>query len=407
MALVFDLFVEAKIIPQESIEKRCEFLTEASSSIVASSRVSDPDMGVQLAIRLLLPHLTMTAAPLRGEFAAAIANILEHYTPMTDQYARTTLSLCIPVLSTVGKQSKNRQRQWQRTLLDGCVCVLIQLYRKFEQQCDHSQTVDMTLLLLEGIDMESDLLPQAWLGTCYRFLEAECSKTCLPLLQVMSSSSNEEAPNPDPYLITKADAMSIVIERYLLSAAASTGGKSEATSTEHRSPSDGLPASALLLVNAVEMFKLFVADKDHHELAKQIAAFLSKCILSSTSTSMCLRLWVLRVARSLIEKGTGGIFDPSVVTTLLQHISIVKSWSEITRGDSNTGNEECIGSVSDINAIQLCFHGLLLNAVCNQNVMKKKNRTNALQQLESTRHRGLYSETSVQTRKELVRNMLH
>lgn len=375
MALVFDLFVEAKIIPKESMEKRCEFLIEASSSIVASSRVSNADIGVQLAIRLLLPHVTMTASPLRGEFAAAISNILEHYTPTTDYYARTALSLCIPLLSKTESQSKNIQRQWQRILLDGCISVMIQLYRKYERQRDHNETVDMTLLLLEGVDFESDVLPQPWLGTCYRLLEAECFKTILILLQVMASSSTrnindtEEAQQYDPFFIMKAESMSKVIERYIsTTTAAITDGESDARSPYQRNPTDRLPAVATLLADVVEMFTLSLSNRDHHEIAKHITTVLSKC---NSSYSICLRWWLLRVARCLMELEIDDLFDSSGVTTLLQHLSEVKSCSEIaTLGDSN--NVQYVGEVSELSDMQSCFHGLLLKSMCRQNAMKQK-----------------------------------
>jgi hypothetical protein len=412
MALVFELFVESKIIKQEWIEKRSEFLIEASSSIVASSRVSDPDIGVQLAIRLLLPHITMIASPLRGEFAAAISNILEHYTPTTEYYARTALSLCIPVISKTENQSKHIQCQWQRMLLDGCVSVLVQLYRKYELQRNHNQTVDVTVLLLDGVDLESDVLPQPWLGTCYRLLEAECFKTILTLLQAMASSSvtedndTEVEQHADPFVVARAEPMSKVIEQYISSTTANTGGKSDARSAYQRNPADRLPAVALLLVNVIEMCTLFLSDTNHHELAKHITTFLSKCNSVLSSSSMCLRLWMLRVARSLIEREIDGIFNSSDVTTLLQHLSAVKSFFEIT-ASRDSDNAKYLGSVLEQDDMQSCFHGLLLQSMCSQNAMKQKNRANALQRLESSGHIDLTLDKSVHARKELVWNMLH
>ena len=407
MALVFDLFVEATIIPQESIEKRCEFLVEASSSIVASSCVSHPDIGVQLAIRLLRPHATMMTSSKRGEYAAAISNILEHYSPTTEQYARTLLSLCLPLLSKTEQQPNDKQRQCQRMLLDGCVSVLIQLYRKYERQCNHLHTLDMTLLLLEGVDWESDILPQPWLGTCYRLVEAECFKTIYPLLRDMSSSSMrnendaEKLQHFNPLFIVKAESMSRAIEQYIANATVSSGSNNDTRSTYHSISTDKLPSAALQLLNVVEMFTLFLADKDHYDLARHITTFLSKYKSSASTPSICLQWWLLRVAHRLIARKIDSISDPNDAIILLQNLSEVKSYANLTSlGDSNSFED--IVSVAEQNDMQSSFHGLLLQTTCAENAMKQISRThNTLQTLES------HGYLDVQAKEELVWSMLH
>lgn len=403
MTLVFDLFVEAQIIPQESVEKRYEFLIEASSSIVASTHVSHPDIGVQLAIRLMLPHVTMMNSSLRNEFAAAVSNILEHYTPTTDHYARTALSLCTPLLSKTDQQPQNIQRQWQRMLLDGCVSVLIQLYRKHERQRSNDHTGEVMLVLLEGIDLESDVLPQPWLGTCYRLLEAECYKTVATLLRAMTSSSTrneadvEELQQLDPLTILKAEPMSKVIGRYM-----STPSSKINTGTELSC--NRLPIVAICLVHVVDMFTLFLADKHHNELAKHIITFLSKCS-SSSSLSIHLRWWMLRVARTLIERKIDGIFDLNGVTILLQHLSEVTSCPEII-SLGNANNMLPDGSVSEQIDLQLCFHSLLLKTLCIQNSTKQRSYTKNFLNSESLGQRDVNSNKCAQATECNITTML-
>lgn len=405
MTLVFDLFVEAQIIPQESVEKRFEFLIEASSSIVASTHVSHPDIGVQLAIRLMLPHVAMMTSSLRNQFAAAVSNILEHYTPTTDHYARTALSLCTPLLSKTEQQPKNSQRQWQRMLLDGCVSVLIQLYRKHERQRSNDHTGEVMLVLLEGIDLESDVLPQPWLGTCYRLFEAECYKTVAALLRAMASSSTrneadaEELQQFDPLTILKAEPMSKVIGRYMSTPSNKINRGTELSCNR-------LPSVALLLVHVVDMFTLFLSDKHHNELAKHIITFLSKCSSSSSSSSIHLRWWILRVARTLIERKIDGIFDLNGVTILLQHLSEVTSCPEIiSLGNANTILLPA-GSVSEQNDLQLCFHGLLLKTLCTQNSIKQRSCAKNLLNSESLGQHDVYSSKCAQATEYNITTML-
>lgn len=393
--MVFDLFAEAKIIPQASMEKRFTFLMDASSSIVASLRSSHPDIGVQLAIRLLLPHMTkVTSSYVRGELVGAISNILEHYTPTTDHYARTALSLCIPFLSKTEQPFNNKERQWQRVLLDGCISVFIQMYRKYEREGINNHTEKVMDLLLEGIDLESGVLPQPWLGTCYHLLDALCYKAVLSLLQAITGTSvriengADASQQFDPLFILIAERMSKVIDRYLSSTTASAASTIGARTTFQFNSTQRLPSAALLLVNVAEMFTLALSGNSQKELAKLITVFLSKC--NSSSSSISLQWWTLRVARCLIEQCTHVVFDSNDATVLLQHLSEVKSCTELIASDDAT-NARYIGSLSEQSDMQLCFHGLLLQTICTQNATKTKN---------------IYTDTSAQGTKDIVKNML-
>jgi len=169
MSLLYNLFVESGTIPPESATRNFEFLCLAASHIVSSLADSNPDMGAQLAVRLLLPYAEDT------EVVAAITNILEHYTPSSEQYARTLVNYCTPLIEKKSVQ-----------ILQGCTGMLLHVHRQHMKQ---NKAVTATTFLLDGIELEALVLPEPVLGSCYRALAAGCHKVSIHLLQHIVAAS--------------------------------------------------------------------------------------------------------------------------------------------------------------------------------------------------------------------------
>jgi hypothetical protein len=407
VALVFNLFVDAGIIPREAIDMRYEYLIEASYSIVSSLHNSHSDMGVQLAIRLLAPHATS-----KREVAAAIGDILEHYTPSTEQYAHTAISLCTPLMYKPMKQkSNNVQYQKRLMILDGCISVLVQLYRQSERRSSVDNVIDMTHLLLEGIDYESDILPKPWLGTCYRLLEVKCHTIVLQLLQTMVPTSNPNIDNePIPIDLTtmiKAEQMSNMIQHYISNSGNKVHTIVEVVSTN---PLDRLPIIAKHLINLVELYKLYIEQTKYQKQANYIIEFLSNHdSISTQSLSIIVKLWILRLARYItMSTGITGssnqmdglLFDLNGVTILLRCLSEVASFIEIenTKPVDTTIDDD---GLNELTEMKLCFQTLLQHTICIKNTMQSK--TNIVD-IKSSNQRDAYSGKSMDDKKQFVRN---
>jgi hypothetical protein len=167
MALLYNLFAESGVIPRETIEFQTTYLCKAAFDVVSSLAVSDPDIGVQISVRLLMPFAKFG----NPEIIGALAEILEHYTPSTDHHARTVLRFCKPL---VEKKSS--------LILYACTSVLLSLYRFHLSQLEWHLA---TMLLLDGIELEALVLPEPSLGSCYRTLATKCHYTSMELLQAL------------------------------------------------------------------------------------------------------------------------------------------------------------------------------------------------------------------------------
>jgi hypothetical protein len=367
MALMFNLFVKAGVIPPESVGNQFGFLVDAAHAIVSSLHTSHPDTGVQLAIRLLLPYATVTR-----EVAAAMANILEHYAPTTDHYARTTLSLCMPILlKPVVPMSSSVQHQIRVMILDGCVSLLIHLFRKYERHVGDAETGGRILMLLDGIDLEADVLPSPAVGSCYRLLESECYTMALHLLQTMVPL-NGFIYNAS--VIVKALPIANAIEQYI-----SSGQKRAALDSQSTTSLDRIPVAAKILVHVVAIFgcfldKSFVDKKLSDERAIHIIACLND---NSSHVSVSVQLWLLRVARSLIENHSEGVFDLHGVTILmlrLSEFSSAVSRCQVINGATTTV-DECSITNQEWMELQKLFQGALVKAMYMKNSEKNIHRS--------------------------------
>lgn len=158
-----------------TIEGKCSALCEAASSIVSSYSDSNPDLGIQFAVRLLKPIAMRGGCP---ELLGRIGSILLHYCPSTDQFGRTLISLCRPL---VVKKSVE--------VLEGCCDIFYCLFRK---HMDRGEGCLGTAFLLDGIELESLIFVQPNLGTCYKALSTACHGASLHLLQSMVADMRQK-----------------------------------------------------------------------------------------------------------------------------------------------------------------------------------------------------------------------
>jgi hypothetical protein len=391
MFLMFNLFVKAGVIPAESVVKELDFLLDAAHAIVSSLYASHPDMGPQLAIRLLLPHATKSR-----QVAAALSLILEHYAPSSEQYGRTALSLCSPIMSeSLTSGTSSLQKDVSVLVLDGCVSTLIQLYRS---DVSHLLNIESKIqLLLDGIGMEAAILPKPWLGSCCRVLKVECYSVLLSLLQAMSVSitpdegTNNDTMLSDGALMMKAKPMADTIERYISSS------RKGVSLVSRKSHPDSIPFVAKLLIRVVTIFAMFCENNQPIERAKHIVA----CLLDSADaqTSPTVQLWLLRVACTLIESQSAGVFDINGVRTLLSRLSEVSSCLR---------SSDDVISTEELKGMQKCFLGALVKVcyVNSDNIRDSLRSANVHRTEDHVDMYGKLSDLDVETAKRCMKFML-
>lgn len=371
MALLYSLFVESGVIPSDSTDQRMELLTDAASSILASLQASQPDMGAQLAVRLLLPHATAAAASSSsGAIAvAAVANILDHYAPSTDQYARTMLALCQPLV--VNNQSA--------LVLDGCSSLALYLHR---QHSTLANATTATVMLLDGVALESHLLShQPTLGSCYRRLTAECHAVSLHLLHSIVEQVTPAAESSlDGAICVKADGMAVALKHHT---------------------SRGIPA-AVQLLHVVAIFASCSTPREvnHAERGHHIVACLSNDTTTHTITTPTpLHLPLLRIARALIEESSlsksqtacghsaaAAPFDAPGVAVLLERLQEVEPLA-----------------IAERSALEACFLQALVQATVAENAKKQRERRR--DDVEKITY-GDFAKYDVEVQKRTVAQML-
>lgn len=156
----------------DEADKLTNFLCEAAWAIQSSlASPSDRDMGVQLAVRLLLPYVTQGRMnDEQGRIVrSTIAEILEHYAPSAEHFAKTVIEQCRPLIERKSAQ-----------LMEACTSFLLNMYT----QKMHDFEIDSAITaLLDGIELETIVLPDVTLGACYRTFTKECLEATGALLQ--------------------------------------------------------------------------------------------------------------------------------------------------------------------------------------------------------------------------------
>jgi len=277
-------------------EVRIYRLVESAAAIV-SSLAGDPlDIGVQSAVRLLMPYAERGESP---ELVAMIASVLYHYAPSSDQCARTMISLCKPLVERKSMQ-----------VLEGCTDVLLCLYR------DHTENDDAymgTVILLDGIELEALVFPQPELGACYRALATKCHAASLHLLRSLVDAHHGDHIF-DPAVTYAAQAMKRAFE-------------------EHAVDAFVIP-EAKQLVGVLGVFDSLM-EKEYFKAGSQIVECLAMHIEAAngvvcSSSSLSLHPLLVKVAHIVLalkveepataddEPPEAAIFDKKGMTLILQ-----------------------------------------------------------------------------------------
>lgn len=179
-SLLCDLLDDAQVMPMPSTEYslKTELLLSAALAIRSSFALEGHrDIGTRLAVRLLLPHITIDADV---AITGALVDALEHHYPQTDAEAKTLLTLCRSLV-----ERKNVR------VLDGCVSICLARYQHFLADQRPGGAVHW---LLEGMELErlvlcgGNKLDGSWqrslsTGICYRLLVNFCLETSNGLLK--------------------------------------------------------------------------------------------------------------------------------------------------------------------------------------------------------------------------------
>jgi len=273
--------MEYGILPQvpELVDVKVRSLLDAASAIVASHAHTVPDIGVQFGIRLLIPYATHEGDP---EVLAMIASILHHYYPSSDQYARTMISICTPLVKRKSMQ-----------VLEGCTSILLCLFRQHMKAGNGGVGA---MILLDGIELEALVLAPRELGACYRALAAQCHSASLHLLLSIVESTRGNIIL-DPSVCFAAHSMKQAFENHAVEA-------------------EKIP-EAKQLVLVLGIFESMVAEGNFsYQTGSQIVACLetskdTETGVCTASSSLSLHWLLLQVAAFVLTEKSG---EPIVAT---------------------------------------------------------------------------------------------
>jgi hypothetical protein len=168
MSLLYNLFVESKIMSADLAYRKTEFLQEASNSIVSSLAKFNPDVGTQLAVRLLLPY---TVQEKNDELVAEISNFILRYFPTSDDDVDTLVSFLTSLIDLKSIQT-----------IESCVDLWICRYRANKQNMKLSHAIRA---LASGIELERKMITPIQSGVCFKLLSAECNQVSFSLLKAL------------------------------------------------------------------------------------------------------------------------------------------------------------------------------------------------------------------------------
>jgi hypothetical protein len=285
------VFVDFGILEGESVaERRIDFLCDASDAIRSSlARTEHGDLGVQLSVRLLLPFQE------EERIRAWVAEILEHYAPTTERYARAMVSLVSPLIERKSLQ-----------LLDATSTMLLALYRPCMEQLDFATAV---WVLWEGVELESLVLLEESraLGACSRTLSLLCIDTAETILRLALAVSEKE--------VTRLADAKVVGEAVV----------------EALGPRIQAIPEALLLLHSMEL----VASLDQND-EKIIDSIFQLLQGDSKSGVVLLRTWhwhVLRIAQHVIDTDSAKL-DTKCIRVLMERFIQLSEYAELHSSNS-------------------------------------------------------------------------
>jgi len=163
---VFSVFAERDLLPDddERTNHVAELLSHAAESLVSSFQDEKHDVGVTLALRLLVPHAQYLEA---HQVRSTVASLLEHYAPSTINHAQRVFSICEPLISMKCHQT-----------LAGVSAVRVSVFQKCMKTRDFKNAI---ITLAEGSRVE----------TQFCGLGGLCIESCQSLLRRYTSIATE------------------------------------------------------------------------------------------------------------------------------------------------------------------------------------------------------------------------
>lgn len=306
MALLCSLFVDSAILGEAVSDRRIDFLCEAADAIQSSlSGTENQDIGVQLSLRLLLPYALEVGE--RGEIIRSlIAEILEHYAPSTERYARAIVSLVRPLV-----EKKSIQ------LLDATSTMLLSLYRQFMETYDFQAAV---LVLLDGLELEKLVLPDRELGSCHRTLSVLCIDTAEKILSLVFETDEEKVTQ-------LADAKVV----------------GEAMTGAFVSQVNDVP-EAMLLARSMELVAS-LDNRERDETNDLILRIFQEDVDRGVGGTVLRNLhWhVLRIAQHALDHHPTATFDTKCISILMERFLQLSQYAELTK--SNILDQDTVASI--------------------------------------------------------------
>lgn len=191
MAVICSLYVEANILPSDSVSLQKEFLCEAAMAIVSSlADKGSADTATGLALQLLIPHLEENNN--NNDISMCIVHILERYFPRSDAEARKIISLISLAIRVQQDNSTPKQQNSYNCylpIIEAAEAVFLCRYRHYVKQGLLGVSIPW---LADGIQFRI-LTGASAESSCYRTLCALCNSYTTNLLQMMVGGKQDEA----------------------------------------------------------------------------------------------------------------------------------------------------------------------------------------------------------------------
>ena len=293
-------------------------------------------MGAQLAVRLLLPY---AMEPGSGEiFRATIALILEHYSPSSDHFAKTLISQCLPLIERKSLQ-----------ILEACTGVLLNLHSR---QTNENSKEAAVLSLIDGLELEALVLPNATVGACSRTLTRTCLSVVNDLLKI---AVGDAGPEGDEW------------KSHSLAQAIATAFNEFPASKVEEIPDAILTVRVLSLFDALALYQkelAFLQENCVVELLSEVFS-LGKDDITGNVTIRNFHWYLLRIATNLLDSKTdpspGPSFGKTAIVLMMEYLTQL----------SAVGSHHCPYSSEQVAELEERLAEGLAHAMVVENLRKK------------------------------------
>jgi len=303
LAVIYTLYLDAKILAPEAGFRQTEFLCDAATSIVASiakSGTESADTATALALGLLLPHCMENE-----QIRLCVVHTVERYNPLSDSGAREVMELISTLLMETGKTSKKRKKSslcHNLPLFEAYDMVVLCRYRHYSEQ---SQPGTAVVWLATGMQFRAacgkgdDVRAMAESGTCYRTLCALCISLSTKLLHLLTRPKSKGSAEEFNRLYHNTRNMVLSIEDYISGAGRSVPDMGETAFLNQ-------VAEVQVLLRVFELVEAHIIAMDNAQCASLIVACIqeSKRVNSTVGSLIPLSLhWpLLVISYKMLEK---------------------------------------------------------------------------------------------------------